>query len=126
MTFPSEPAGFLDAYGDAWQRREPEGIASFYEFPAMVVTPGGVVHLADAGEAAGHFGRIVAANWDDLAHPWPVTDLQLQEAGGHAVLASLRWVGRASDGTPLGDHAHTYLLADTGSGWRILADVVHA
>jgi ketosteroid isomerase-like protein len=121
----SEIGAFLDTYRSAWHHRDPEEIASFYSFPALLVTSAGVVRLTDGAGAIPHFRRIVEANWDDLAHPWSRKDLEVTVVGDHAALASLRWVGTGPDGRELGEHAHTYLI-DTTRGESILVDVVHA
>lgn len=118
-------ASFLEAYGRAWESRIPEEIAMFYAFPAMVVTPGDIAHLTDINVGVTHFEKIVRANWDALAHPWPMTDLAVISAGEHATLASLTWTGRDSDGSPLGSHRHTYVMTRHEDSWRILADVLH-
>jgi len=118
-------ASFLEAYGRAWESRNSQEIARFYGFPAMVITPVDIAHLADINDGVTYFEKIVRANWDALAHPWSLTDLAVISAGEHATLASLTWAGKDSEGIPLGSHRHTYVMTRHEQSWRILADVLH-
>ena len=113
----------IERYAASYMAGDAEAIAAMCEDPFLAVRNGAAIHLADRGAIVAHFAANMAAYRAAGAASAEPLEIVVLEQGEVAVLATVSWVVRGSDGTPIRRFRTSYQLA--GDPLRILAYVNH-
>ena len=120
----AEVEGFMDAYTEAWNAGDLDGIVAAYATPCFVVEGGRVLRHEDEAAKARYFGDLLAGNRCEGPHTWSIGHLDRRSLGSDAAMVTVRWHCRRPDGSMIWDFLASYLLASEQGRWRILGDVV--
>lgn len=116
----------LRAYEEAWSRHDAHAVASFYNEPAMRVSPGGpTVRQSRAVQEAFFAGLLASlAKQGYATSEWERLEVRLLDA--NTAIASGVVVRRRSDGTVFQRQGVTYNLWRGAEGWKIFLSATHA
>jgi ketosteroid isomerase-like protein len=118
-------ARFMDAYTEAWNAGDLDGIVTAYATPCYVVKGGRVLRYEDEAAKARYFGDLLAGHRREGPHTWSIGRLDRRPLGSDAAMVTVRWHCRRPDGSTIWDFLDSYLLASEQGRWQILGDVVH-
>lgn len=115
---------FFDRYAELYMAGDAEAVADLCEVPFLAVRSGATFHLLDRQALVGHLANNMAAYRSMGAAAADIVDINVQEQGTEAVLATVDWHVRAADGTVLRDFSTSYQLI-VADPWRIISYVNH-
>jgi hypothetical protein len=121
----AEVTRFMDAYTEAWNAGDLDGIVAAHATPCFVVKGGRVLRDEDEAAKARYFGDLLAGNRREGPHTWSIGHLERRPLGSGAAMVTVRWHCRRPDGTTIREPLDSYLLASEQGRWRIQGDVVH-
>ena len=79
-------ARFLDAYTEAWNAGDLDGIVGAYATPCFVAKEGRVLRHPDQAAKRRYFGDLLAGNQRQGAHIWSIAELDPRRLGGDAAM----------------------------------------
>lgn len=115
---------FFDGYMECFDRLDGSAAAAYYSAPAFVVKNGGVTRF-EAHEKVHYFSSLMESNAAADVDRWEIADFSVARPATNGAIATVRWIARGPDGSVIWDFEDTYVLGDSGNGWRILGDIVH-
>ena len=68
----------------------------------------------------------MSGNAAEGEHIWEIARLDLQQPAPNGAIVTVHWIARRPEGTILWDFLDSYIVADDGTGWSILGDIVHS
>jgi hypothetical protein len=89
---PDDLARFLEAYTEAWNTGDLDGIVGAYATPCFVVKEGRVLRHQDQAAKRRYFAELLAGNQRQGAHTWSIAELDPQRLGRDAALVTVRWI----------------------------------
>ena len=101
-----------------------QSVADMCEIPFLAVRSGEAFHLLDRQAVVDHFAANMLAYRSAGAAAADLVDIDVQEQGTEAVLATVHWHVRAPDGALIRDFRTSYQLV-AADPWRILSYVNH-
>jgi hypothetical protein len=115
---------FFNRYAERYMAADAEAIATMSEVPFLAVRSGVAVHLLDRQAVVEHLAHNMAGYRSSGAASADIVDIDVQEQGNVAVMATVHWNVRAVDGTMVRDFRTSYQLV-IADPWRILSYVNH-
>jgi len=115
---------FFDRYAERYMESDAETVADMCEIPFLALRSGEAFHLPDREAVVAHFAVNMLAYQSAGADRADIVDIEVQEQGTEAVLATVHWHFRAADGTMIRDFRTSYQLV-AADPWRILSYVNH-
>ncbi|MES2208621.1 MAG: DUF4440 domain-containing protein [Chloroflexota bacterium] len=119
-----ELGSFFERYAERYMAGDAEAIADMCEAPFLAVRSGKAFHLPDREAVVGHLATNMTAYRSAGAASADIADIDVQEQGSEAVLATVHWHVRGPDGTMVRDFRTSYQLV-VADPWRIVSYVNH-
>ena len=115
---------FFRGYAGLLLAGDAEAVADLAEAPFVAVRGGSPVHLADRKALVDHLSALMKGFIDAGAAHADILDIQAVAQGDAALMATVHWAIRASDGKPIRDFRTSYQLVGDRE-WRIVSYVNH-
>ena len=115
---------FFYRYAELYMAGDADAVVDLCEVPFLAVRSGATYHLLDRQAVLEHFAHNMAGYRSAGAAAADVVDIETQEQGTEAVIATVHWHVRAADGSIVRDF-HTSYQRIVADPWRIISYVNH-
>jgi len=116
---------FMQAYKDAWNHFDVDGIIAFYHMPCFIFKNGQVYSNPTEKSRQKYFTDLLADYRIQGYAKAEIPNMEVKKLGRNSSLVSVNWLCKKEDGTVVFDFWDSYQVVLMDGKWAILNDTVH-